>query len=309
MYLSDFFKRITRRANIPVLVYLVLNVAVITAVFTWLLGPGNGLQAFLWGMVLYALSLAVALSPAGEWILRVLNGCREIRRKDQLEFIMPLFQEVYRRARKADPTIPDDVRIFLSNDETPNAFATGRRTICVTKGLLRLSPAEIKAALAHEFGHLAHKDTDLVLVISVGNLLVMGIVLCVRLVIEFAHLFAAIVSFILSFTGLEGFLTYITEHLYHLLIAACVNGIVWLWTSLGTLLVMKSSRENEYEADAFSFRLGYGDALCLLLDTIDNSGSRGFFAALVSSHPSSDLRIAALQKMGAAYGGLAGRRR
>lgn len=37
-----------------------------------------------------------------------------------------------------------------------------------------------------------------------------------------------------------------------------------LWTWIGILLVMKTSRNNEYMADAFSCRLGYRDSLCLL---------------------------------------------
>src|ERR1700761_6097044 len=41
-----------------------------------------------------------------------------------------------------------------------NAFATGRRTIVVTKGLLQIcTPDELRGVLAHELGHLVSGDT------------------------------------------------------------------------------------------------------------------------------------------------------
>ncbi len=85
------------------------------------------------------------------------------------------------------------------------------------------------------------------------------------------------------------------------MITAIVGGLTWVWTKIGVLLVMKSSRGNEFEADEFSFNLGYGNELCALLDTIAGSGAKGLFANLASSHPDKDDRIAKLQVLGATY--------
>lgn len=38
MYLVDFIKRITRKSNIPVLIYLVLNIFVIAGIVSFLFG-------------------------------------------------------------------------------------------------------------------------------------------------------------------------------------------------------------------------------------------------------------------------------
>ena len=61
---------------------------------------------------------------------------------------------------------------------------------------------------------------------------------------------------------------------------------------------MKSSRDNEFEADKFAFDLGYGHELCLLLDTFGDVEMNGVFASLASSHPDIDDRIARLQSLG-----------
>ena len=249
MYLVDFIKRMTRKSNIPVLIYLVLNIFVIAGIVSFLFGGGTMpfWQALLIGIVLYAISLVIALSPIGECILRLQTGCKKIKRVEQINFIEPIFREVYDKAKKLDPSIPDDVQLYMNTDEDPNAFATGRKTICVTEGMLHMPESQIKATLGHEFGHLAHKDTDLILVVSVGNLIVSAFILGIRLVIDLFHLVFGLCTIFMG--GSEGAVAAILNAIYHAMITAIVAGLTWVWTKIGVLLVMKASRANEYEAD------------------------------------------------------------
>lgn len=298
MYIVDLFKRITHKSNLTVFIYLVFNVFVIGGIISYLFTVELW-KAVLLGLGLYIASLLIALSPFGEWILRLQTGCRKIKRVDQLSFIEPLFLEVYARAKRLDPSIPDDVRLYMNESEAPNAFATGRKTICLTEGMLHLPEEQIKAAFAHEFGHLAHKDTDLILIVSVGNLIVNVIMLSIRLIIDFFHIIFSFVA--LLFGGSEGALAMLIGSLYKLGITLIVAGLTWIWTKIGVLLVMKASRENEYGADEFAFNIGYGDELCVLLDSFQTKGAKGLFASLASSHPDESKRIARLQELGATY--------
>lgn len=304
MYIVDLLKRLTSKQNIPVLIYLVLNVVVAGTLlyyFPMMFGAetGNFLPYLGIGFVIYMISVVIALSPVGEFIIRLQTGCRKIKRKEQINFIEPLFREVYDKAKKADPSIPDDVQLFINGDDTPNAFATGRKTICVTEGLLHVPENQIKATLGHEFGHIAHKDTDLIMLVSVGNLVVSGFILFIRAIIAIFQLAASIVGMILG--GSEGAVFNAMTALGNLLVTAIIGGLTKIWTKLGVWLVMKSSRDNEYGADEFSFNLGYGNDLCILLDSIDESGAKGLFATLASSHPDKDDRIARLQELGSTY--------
>lgn len=86
MYLIDFSKRMTRKSNIPVLIYLVLNVFVIGAIVQLFLNKPFW-QALLMEIVLYAISMMIALSPLGEWILRLQTGCEKIKRVEQINRI------------------------------------------------------------------------------------------------------------------------------------------------------------------------------------------------------------------------------
>lgn len=292
MYVVDFFKRITKKSNIPTFVYLVLNVFFIGGVIQFLLSDSNVsyFKSFIYGIILYGISLTIALSPIGEYLLRLQTGCRKIKRVEQINFLDPIFREVYDKAKKLDPSIPDDVQLFINDDEAPNAFATGRRTICVTKGLLNMPVEQIKATLGHEFGHLAHKDTDLILIVTIGNMIVTALITFVKIMIVFLQIVIAAIT--------DGD---IGSAIAGLLSTVFVNIFMAIWTKIGTILVMKSSRSNEFEADEFSFNLGYGDGLCQLLETLDGSGAKGLFATLVSTHPASDDRIAHLQGLGSDY--------
>ena len=303
MYLVDFFKRTMRKSNIPVFIYLVLNIFVIALILSLVIDNGNipFWKALLIGIVLYFVSLLIALSPVGEWILRLQTGCKKIKNDEQRNFIEPIFREVYDKARAQDPSISDSVKLYMNHDEAPNAFATGRKTICVTEGMLSMPVEQIKATLGHEFGHLAHKDTDLILVVAVGNLIVSAFILLFRLAIDLVHLLFVFSSVFVG--GSEGVFGALISTVYHLAMTAVVVGLTWIWTKIGVLLVMKSSRANEYEADEFSFRLGYGNELCALLNSFSGTNANGLFANLVSSHPDKDDRIARLQELGATYRG------
>ncbi len=300
MYIVDLAKRLATKENAPILIYLVLNVLLtggILQLFT--VGTVPYWKCLLVGIVLYAISVLIALSPIGEFVIRLQTGCKRIKRKDQIDFLEPVFREVYDRSKLVDPSLPDDIRLYINTDEAPNAFATGRKTVCVTKGLLQLPPENVKAIIGHEMGHISHKDSDIILLFTVGNMFVNGFIIIVRA-------FASMIKFTFSLVGMiaggvEGAMFSMLNAIGDLVIACTAGLIVKLWTKLGLFLCMKSSRGNEYLADEFSFNLGYGTQLCGFLDAIEGSKPEGLFATLASSHPDSGDRIARLQELGVQY--------
>ncbi|WP_349408299.1 zinc metalloprotease HtpX [Pseudalkalibacillus sp. SCS-8] len=278
MYIIDLLQRLVKKQNIGIIVFLILNTFLVIALF------GDPIT----GIVLYTASLLIALSPIGEWILRVQQGCKKLARKEHIERLEPLFNEVYEKAKKLDPTIPDNVQLFISNDSSPNAFATGRKTICLTKGLLEYSDEEIKATLAHEFGHLSNKDTDLILLVTVGNMIVTAMFVLYRVIVSAIGIGVSIAN--RSFGSL----------IVTFLIDVVLVGLMWLWTKFGTVLVMNSVRKNEYEADKFAYDCGYGNELIVVLDkfnAMDTGATKGLWANLSSTHPDPDQRIGNLQKL------------
>lgn len=83
-YAVDFAKNLTKKTNTPLSIYLILNTIIIGFVLGTLFHT-NPIAAFLLGLCVYTISLVIALSPFGEWLLRMQNGCKEIKRKDQID--------------------------------------------------------------------------------------------------------------------------------------------------------------------------------------------------------------------------------
>lgn len=298
-YIVDFAKSLTRQANIPLTIYLVLNTIIIGILLSSLFHASNTVVTFLLGLGVYAVSLVIALSPVGEWILRIQSGCKAIKRKDQIDCIEPIFKEVLKKARKLDPSVPADVTLYMNDSKDVNAFATGRKTICITEGILNAPEEQIKATLAHEMGHLAHKDTDLILLVSVGNFIVTFIFIAIRM---FARAISLFFSLLAIFGGGSNRGVALGLSLYAFMCDVILGALMWVWTKIGIMLVMKSSRDNEFEADKFAFNLGHGNALCELLDSsLIGSSTKGLFANLINSHPDKNERIAALMNLGATY--------
>lgn len=312
MYIIDFFRTNFRRANAAVLIYLLLNTALIVLLVDFMFSgmmmwdmymspAGAHITCAIVGLLTYFLSVAIALSPFGEWIVRIQAGCERIQRQDQLDYLMPLFQNVYAKAKQTDPNLSDDIQLFINDDPAPNAFATGRKTICLTEGLMHLPPRQIEGIFAHEFGHLSHRDTDMLLVISVGNMIVTGIVLLGKIIMSLFKWFITIGCFIRG--GNEGFLIMVITWILHFFFIITISALSKLWSMIGVMLVNKSGRENEFEADAFAASLGYGYEVCAFLDAHEGDAPRGVFASFASTHPGKNDRIARLQNYrGPVYG-------
>lgn len=296
LYIVDFVKSLGQKKNIFALIYLLLNVLLVTG-FVMMVEP-NGWLALLYGILLYGVTATVALSPLGEWGFRITNGCKKITDPDILNRLQPLFEEVKEQAKAQSGFVVDDrICLYINDSDDINAFALGRRTVCVTRGLLQLSDEQIKGVLGHEFGHLVTHDTDLTLLITVGNFLISAIVTVIRGALVVYHVIMGIMAL---FMGEEGAIVLLMRALSSLITTLCINGLMWAWTKLGILLVMKSSRDAEYEADAFSCRLGYGDGLLSffrILDRMERKESKNtsIFAALSASHPATSKRIARLE--------------
>jgi heat shock protein HtpX len=111
------------------------------------------------GMVL-AFFMAGIMNLGSYWfsdkIVLAMYGAKEVS-PQALPEIHQMVQELSQIAGMPKP------RIYLIEDDSPNAFATGRNpehaVVAVTSGILRiLSRAELKGVLAHELGHVKNRD-------------------------------------------------------------------------------------------------------------------------------------------------------
>jgi len=133
-----------------------LLMAALTGLFLALgavLGGGTG--------VMIAFVFALATNLFAYWnsdkVLLSMYGARQVDAASAPD----LYHLVERLAAQAQLPMP---KVFITENPQPNAFATGRNpehaAVCVTSGLLgQVNQEELAGVLAHELGHVKHRDT------------------------------------------------------------------------------------------------------------------------------------------------------
>lgn len=256
----------------------------------------------------FGLGIAVAISlgmTAVSWfasdsVALSLSGAQELERREDFPTLWNVVENLAITAGLPKP------RIYLIEDPSPNAFATGRdpkhASVAVTTGLLqRLEKAELEAVLAHELSHIGNYDTRVmtlavVLVGAIGILADVG----------------------LRFSGRRG-----SDHEGGGNILAVVGFVLILLSPLiANLMKLAISRHREYLADASGALLTrYPEGLARALEKIrdaalpvertsvatnhlwisDPEGGERLgekVASLFSTHPPINERIARLRQMG-----------
>ena len=279
--------RIVRFSNLGTLLFFALNIALIIGVFGT---SGNIIEV----ISIYAATVFVSLSPLGERMIAFMAVAKDIKRTDLKLRIIPLVQYVLDKAKQETHYHVDSVNVMIIYDDAPNAFALGRKTICITKGLLDLPDDLILGVLAHEVGHLAYGHTVIQLLIGGGNIFISGFLCLLKLA---TWIITAIMG-IFALGSRDGIMGIITA-----IFAGISTFFSWAWAKFCKLFLMWSMRQNEYVADEYAQKIGFGLELAQVLDqNLCDVPHEGFFKALYNSHPCNDDRVAALQKLGVPYG-------
>jgi len=136
-----------------------LKTAVLMAAITALFMAIGALLGGKAGMML-ALALAIAMNFFSYWfsdklVLRMYNA-QEVDESSAPQF----YRTIRELAQRAQIPMP---RVYLIEEDAPNAFATGRNpdhaAVAATTGILRvLSERELRGVMAHELAHVRHRD-------------------------------------------------------------------------------------------------------------------------------------------------------
>ncbi|MGJ5631624.1 zinc metalloprotease HtpX [Nostoc sp. CALU 1950] len=210
-----------------------------------------------------------------------------------------LYQMVQKLSDRANIPMP---RVYIVPSQGANAFATGRdpehAAVAVTEGILNILPEdELEGVIAHELTHIINRDT-----------LTQAVAATVAGAISFL---AQMLSYSLWFGGgsrdnNRG------GNLFGVLLTVILAPVA------ATIIQLAISRTREFSADAGSAKLtGNPRALARALQRLEasakqiplnanpayeplliiNSISRQFLGNLFSSHPATEVRVAALLKL------------
>ncbi|RLK36168.1 zinc metalloprotease HtpX [Cupriavidus plantarum] len=267
--------------------------AAITALFIVIGGMIGGRS----GMMM-ALLIALGMNFFSYWfsdkmVLRMYNA-QEVDASTAPQFY-GMVQDLAQRAGLPMP------RVYLINEDAPNAFATGRNpenaAVAATTGILRvLSDRELRGVMAHELAHVRHRD-----------------ILTSTIAATMAGAISALANMAMFFGGRD-------EHGNRTNPIASI-AVAILAPLAASLIQMAISRAREFEADRGGAEIsGDPQALASALDKIHryaqgipfqaaeehpataqmmimNPLAGGGIANLFSTHPATEERIARLMQM------------
>jgi len=274
-----------------------LKTAVLMAAITALF---MAIGAFIGGRagMMFALLLAVGMNFFSYWfsdklVLKMYNA-QEVDETSAPQF----YRMVRELAQRAQLPMP---RVYLINEDAPNAFATGRNpehaAVAATTGILRaLSERELRGVMAHELAHVRHRD----ILISTVSATMAG---AISMLANFAMFFGGRDSEGRSHNPIVGLL------------------VMLLAPLAASLIQMAISRAREFEADRGGAEIsGDPQALASALQKIHryaqgmpmeaaerhpetaqmmimNPLSAGGLRGLFSTHPSTEERVERLLAM------------
>lgn len=279
------------------------NTVIIMMVFLLLIGGLGALAGYLYndyfitGLVLFiAIIYALIEYFAASRMAISMAGGREIKKQDN----PTLWNVVENLAIANGQPMP---RVFIIDDPSPNAFATGRNPqhsyVAATTGLLQLmDKRELTGVMAHEMSHVKNYDIRV-------SMIVFGLVSAVAFISDF---FMRIAWFGGDSDDDDNGSAMLIFGLVAAILAPIVAGLVQLAVS----------RQREYLADSSAALLtrdpeGLAMALRKLQTNsrpmrrqntamahlyINNPLRSGFFSRIFSTHPPIEDRIARLQKIG-----------
>lgn len=263
--------------------------------FAWIYNE----PAILFIAVVIAVVQALASYFWGDTIALSLTHAKPMNKSDNPE----LFRIVENLTITAGIPAP---KIYIINDDSPNAFATGRdpahSSIAVTSGLINtMEKNELEGVVAHELSHIGNRDSLLMVVIVV----LVGVV--------------AIASDLFFRVGFWGGFGRDRDNNSGNGIVLLVGLILAILAPIAaTLIQLAISRKREYLADAngalltrypeglasalrkiadYKKPVHYANDATSLLFIMNPTKKRSFLAGLFDTHPPVEERIKALEAM------------
>ncbi|MFA5178201.1 MAG: M48 family metallopeptidase [Candidatus Paceibacterota bacterium] len=161
-------------SNVRKTFFLMFLFSVFLIFLGWLFSYLMESSLFLYLAVFVSIIMSISSYWFSDKIVLSSAGAQLIEKKDNPE----LYRLVENLCLSSGMPLP---KIYIMNEEQPNAFATGRdekhAVIAVTKGLLqKLERTELEGVLAHELSHIKNKDILLqtVVVILVGAIVILS---------------------------------------------------------------------------------------------------------------------------------------
>ncbi len=284
------------------LIMFLFVIFITTILFIFGKASGYGLSYAGFGLIIAGLTSLGSYYYSDKMVLAI-SGAKKLEKNDNPE----LFRIVENLSIGDGLPMP---KIYMTNDASANAFATGRdpkhAVVAVTRGLLeKLNRVELEGVIAHELSHVKNYDTRLMAIVAI--------------LVGFIAIAADFFMRSLWFGGMERDRDENNNSQAVFLIIGIVFAI--LSPLIATLIQLAVSRKREFLADASGALLTrYPEGLASALEKLaadktpishasnatahlyienpfEDKNAKTWFAGLFNTHPPIEERIKILRSM------------
>ena len=249
---------------------------------------GGKTWSYIVAFIIYFLSLLIVFSSLGEKILRLLERARPVETRQELDLLVPIFNEVFDEIERQRIYV-GNVQICVIDKMTVNACAIGKHTIAISKGAMETFTAdELKALVVHEIAHIIYFDTTARLYALVGNGMMTINYIVLKTILYIADTIRDVES---ESKGLA---------LVFRLIRLFIELEIFITMFLFQAVISINSRKTEFRADRFVYDLGYGEEMIkalYLIEKIQLGDNSSIIQKMTASHPRITSRIKRLENM------------
>jgi heat shock protein HtpX len=171
--MASFFDEISRNRIKSILLMILFGLLFSVIIFFLVFILGGGLFAFAIGILLVLAYAVFSYSYGSKFVLKV-SGAQEADRGKYPD----LYNVVEGLALATQIKMP---KVYIIQDQNPNAFATGKNKnnayVAVTTGLLAMmTKTELQGVIAHEMSHIQNNDIQfmMIAVVFAGAIGLMG---------------------------------------------------------------------------------------------------------------------------------------
>jgi len=238
------------------------------------------------GLILITMVILFANSSPAENLLRFMTGSRRVIEREK-DLLFPMLEEVQEDVKRNCGYKPKDIKLWVSDEVMPNAWAIGKRTMIISRGLYESAqPDKIKGVMAHELGHLHAGDSRR---LSIAFFLSYFISI-------FLWIGTALTIILKGFSALKdkekpGAMMIVALPLLVMIIIPVYLMRFCSWFI--NFVLNFAGRKQEYKADLFAVKCGHGAGMLSFLDALKDfefdkmSATERMFA----THPPVMLRI------------------
>lgn len=286
-YVRSLIITIFSRQNIGFIVFMVIN----TLPFCCAYVHQSIFYASMVFIIIFVFYFLFVMS-VGELVARFMLGVTTRIKLDERTHLSVAFSNAYTIAKRRNPIISDNIKLYVFEDMVIDAYAFGRHTLCLSSAAINLPEQDLTTLLLMKFAQFSHHDSEILAVLTAGNVWYIFMTIICK---WYIYLFGFIAWLFLAVIG-HGFGGFVLGRGFRTM-ADVTEKIILIFVKVIMMIGVGSYKNNIYTNDAFVCDCGFKNALIRFLQNFEPEqiGHETLFGAISSMKPDRHLRLEKVQ--------------